>query len=260
MYHRLRNAARDPFGVTPDAFEQQMAWLAECGLVLSLAAVREHIEGRRSLARGGVLVTIDDGYRDLYSVGLPILRRHHIPAVAFVTVGQLEERGLQCDADAADAHLSWTELAELLDGGVTVASHGWDHVSLAQLDAPQLSEQIARSRRELEQRLGITVDAFAYPFGTQRDFNLATERALVDAGYRLAFTAQHGAVRRAANRYALPRVKVEGGEGMSMFRHIVAGGLDAWGLIDRLLWRLQASDLLAAPVIETPGLGGRATE
>ena len=238
MYHRLRNAARDPFSVTPDAFEQQMAWLAERGLAIRLAAVREHIEGRRSLPRGGVLVTIDDGYRDLHTVGMPILRRHHIPAVAFVSVGGLEERGPH-DAADPDAHLSWSELTQLLAGGVTLASHGWDHVSLTQLDAPQLSEQLARSRRELEQRLGITVDAFAYPFGTRVDFSRATEQALVDAGYALAFTAQHGAIRVGANPMALPRVKVEGGEGIRMFRSIVAGGLDAWGKLDRMIWPLQ---------------------
>jgi peptidoglycan/xylan/chitin deacetylase (PgdA/CDA1 family) len=257
MYHRLRDAARDPFSVTPDAFEQQMAWLAERGLVLSLAAVREHIEGRRSLPRGGVLVTIDDGYRDLHTVGLPILRRHHIPAVAFVTVGRLEERGLQCDADAVDAHLSWSELAELLTSGVTVASHGWEHVSLGQLSPTELTEQLTRSRRELEQRLGITVDAFAYPFGTRADFSRATEQALVDAGYALAFTAQHGAIRVGANPMALPRVKVEGGEGIRMFRSIVAGGLDAWGKLDRMIWRLQQHEAQKGDVLVLRALAPR---
>jgi peptidoglycan/xylan/chitin deacetylase (PgdA/CDA1 family) len=242
MYHRLRNAAREPFSVTPDAFEQQMAWLAKRGLVISLAAVREHIEGRRLPPSGSVLVTIDDGYRDLYTVGLPILRRHHIPAVAFVSVGRLEERGPH-DAADPDAHLSWTELAELLDGGVTVASHGWDHVSLAQLSPTELTEQLTRSRRELERRLGISVDAFAYPFGTRCDFNPATERALVAAGYSLAFTAQHGPICVGDNPIALPRVKVEGGEGMPMFRMLVRGGLDGWQWIDRALWRLQASEV-----------------
>jgi predicted dehydrogenase len=112
----------------------------------------------------------------------------------------------------ADAHLSWHEVAELAANGVTVASHGWDHVSLASLDAPQLAFQLQHSRRELERRLGTRVDAFAYPFGTQRDFSPMTERAVADAGYTLAFTAQHGAVRTGANRHALPRIKVEGGE------------------------------------------------
>ena len=40
---------------------------------------------------------------------------------------------------------------------------------------------------------------------------------------------------------ALPRVKVEGGERMWMFRLLVRGGLDAWSLADRTLWRLQAA-------------------
>jgi hypothetical protein len=65
---------------------------------------------------------------------------------------------------------------------------------------------------------------------------------VADAGYTLAFTAQHGAVRTGANPYALPRIKVEGGESVWMFRQLVAGGLDGWSLVDRYLWRVQAAD------------------
>jgi len=240
-YHRFRHAPRDPFSVTPEAFARQMAWLAEQRLAISLTRFRQHIEACQPLPRDAVLVTIDDGYRDLYTHGLPILRRYQIPAVSFVTVGRIEERSGPPPAHCEDdTHLSWSEVAELAANGVTVASHGWDHVSLASLDAPQLAFQLRYSRGELESRLGTAVDAFAYPFGTRRDFGPATERALADAGYMLGFTAQHGAVRLGANPLALPRVKVEGGEGLWMFRQISRGHLDALGVVDFLFSRIQA--------------------
>ena len=49
----------------------------------------------------------------------------------------------------------------------------------------------------------------------------------------------HGAIAPGADPLTLPRVKIEGGEGLWMFRAIVDGGLDAWRWVDRFMWRLQ---------------------
>src|SRR4029453_13085434 len=112
-----------------------------------------------------------------------------------------------------------------------------------------------RSRKLLEDRLGGAVVAFAYPFGTRRDFNPTTRQILHEVGYRFIFTSQHGAVRPGADALELPRIKVEGGEGMWMFRGLARGGLDGWALVDRTMWRLQASGLGPWPSAGGPGEG-----
>jgi peptidoglycan/xylan/chitin deacetylase (PgdA/CDA1 family) len=235
MYHRFRTCPRDPFSVTPAAFEAQVAWLAQTGRALSLPDFAAGIRGERGLPSDGVLVTIDDGYRDAYTTALPILRRHGVPGVLFVTVGAIEERGATARVPD-DAHVSWDEL-----GALQAASHGWDHRSLGSVAAAELADQLGRSRAALRGRLGIDVEAFAYPYGTRADYSAATGAAVAQAGYALAFTAQHGAVMRGCLPLEVPRIKVEGGEGLWWFRRLVAGGLDRWGAIDRSLWRLQAS-------------------
>jgi peptidoglycan/xylan/chitin deacetylase (PgdA/CDA1 family) len=243
VYHRIRVAPRDPFSVSPAAFEAQMAWLAQHGLAVSLDAVADFLAGRASVPPGAVLVTIDDGFRDAYDTALPILARHRIPACLFVVVGSVEERDGPPPPDrSAEAHVSWGELRSLELGGVSVGSHAWDHVPLARLGAPEVARQARRSRDVLRERLGAAVPHFAYPFGTRGSFDDGTRRALADAGYACAFTAQHGAIAPGMDPLALPRIKVEGGEGMWMFRRLLAGGLDDWSLIDQLLWRLQAAE------------------
>lgn len=239
MYHRVRARAREPFSVAPEAFAQQMAWLAAEGRAVSLDAVCAARRGERTLPPGAVLVTIDDGYRDVYTAALPALRAHGVPAVLFVTVGAVREQA--GDAADEDAHVSWGELAALEVGGVAVCSHGWTHRSLAQLSAGEIDAELQRSRAVLRERLGAGSPAFAYPFGTRADYSAATAAAVARAGYALAFTAQHGAVGAGADTLALPRIKVEGGEGLWLFRRLVAGGLDRWGTVDRYLWRVQAS-------------------
>ena len=49
----------------------------------------------------------------------------------------------------------------------------------------------------------------------------------------------HGAVRPGADPISLPRVKVEGGEPLSLFALQTRGAMDAWRVVDQNLHRLQ---------------------
>ncbi|MBI4516763.1 MAG: polysaccharide deacetylase family protein [Deltaproteobacteria bacterium] len=234
-YHRFGAARRDPFCVRVEDFEQHMAWIAGHCDARSLADVTSIVGGQVQFTRPGVLVTIDDGLRSLYTEALPILQRYRVPAVAFVPAGEI---GTASD----EARLSWNELRDLHQAGITIGSHGWVHRSLGRLSAAAVRDDMERSRSAIEQRLGIRVSAFAYPFGTRADYNAVTEAVLRDSGYTCAFTSQHGAVRAGMNPFSLPRIKVEGGEDLWMFRLLCRGALDGWQWVDHTLWRLQASE------------------
>ena len=99
--------------------------------------------------------------------------------------------------------------------------------------------QAYRSKQVLEERLGTGIDSFAYPFGTRADFSDDTDRILTEAGYTTVFTTQHGAIASGMSPITLPRVKIEGGEGLSMFKLCCAGAMDAWRAVDFVLWRMQ---------------------
>ena len=112
-YHRVREAVREPFSVPPAALAEQMAWLESEGRVISADDLARFVAGESPPRPGSVLVTFDDGYRDFHAEALPILRRHRIPAVLFVSVGAVTDRR-DCGAEA-DAHVTWGELAEIRD-------------------------------------------------------------------------------------------------------------------------------------------------
>jgi peptidoglycan/xylan/chitin deacetylase (PgdA/CDA1 family) len=240
-YHRFGASVRDPFCVAVDEFARQMDWLSQRGLAISLAELRAFLRDRKSLPDGAVLVTIDDGCPSVVAHALPVLERFRIPAVVFVPAGEITEDRHVGGPESADARMSWDDLRTLADAGIDVGSHAWSHRSLGRLAPEEARAEALRSRCELERRLERSVTAFAYPFGTRADFSPATRTILASAGYDLAFTSQHGTVRPTMDALALPRVKVEGGERMWMFRLLVRGGLDAWSLADRTLWRLQAA-------------------
>lgn len=242
-YHRFGPVGRDPFCVAPKDFEAQMAFLAEHRLAISLMEFEEFITGKITLRPGAVLVTIDDGFRSVYTRALPILKYYAVPAVAFITSSLIHPRRANFPTTAEpEDYLTGDELALLVEAGVAVGSHAWTHRSLGRMSEVEVEEQAIRSRQDLRQHLGRDVTAFAYPFGTRADFNDKTAAILGRAGYRCAFTSQHGAIRPGMDAFCLPRVKVEGGDALWLFELLVRGGMDNWRWIDRALWQLQASE------------------
>src|SRR5438105_5274459 len=91
MYHyiRVNPDPRDRVGynlsVTPDDFRRQMDWLELNGYhPVTLEDLRGYLLGNGGLPSRPVVLTFDDGYRDLFSAAFPILLRHQFKAVAYV--------------------------------------------------------------------------------------------------------------------------------------------------------------------------------
>lgn len=235
-YHRIGHEPREPFCVSPDAFRAQMRFLSERRLAVNLDQLLAFVAGREALPDGACLVTIDDGCVSTLTEALPILRRWGVPAIAFVTSSLA---GLDPEV-LPERYLSWDELREVADSGfIEIGSHAHTHRALGAMPPEEALEEARTSKATLERELGREVRAFAYPFGTYGDFDPVTERALADVGYRIAFNSMHGVVRSGMDPISLPRIKVEGGEGLVMFRLLAGGGMDAWRVVDRNLWRLQ---------------------
>jgi peptidoglycan/xylan/chitin deacetylase (PgdA/CDA1 family) len=98
----------------------------------------------------------------------------------------LEER-LDIDASSTGGMLplTWDMLEQMQRGGVTVGSHTRRHAWLTQESAETVLDEIQASRCEIEKRLGVPVNHFAYPDGR---FTGATADAVAGAGYRFGYT------------------------------------------------------------------------
>lgn len=108
--------------------------------------------------------------------------------------------------------LDWNEAREMLDGGMAIGAHTHTHPMLSKLDADEQRKELTQSRTILREKLGISADAFAYPFGSRTAFTEQTQKIVEEAGFRAAFsyygtmTNQHGSLKR----YDLKRVSVGG--------------------------------------------------
>ena len=104
-YHRVDWPDARPYlsptllSATPDAFEQQMTYLAQNSRVVSVEDVRAAIHDGKPLPPRAVLVTFDDAYADFAEHAWPVMKRLDLPVTLFVATGFPDhpERGFWWD-------------------------------------------------------------------------------------------------------------------------------------------------------------------
>ncbi len=206
MYHYIRVVTdpRDQLGfnlsVTPADFGQQMDWLQANGYhPIDLDDLRGYLLENRTLPARPIVLTFDDGYRDLYTTAFPVLHRHHFKAVSYVVTGFV----------GSPNNVSADQILEMEANGVQIAAHTVSHADLTKLSPADLRHEVADSKAWLEGLLGHPVLDFCYPSGR---VNAAVVQAVQAAGFQSATTTQPGQVHSAADRFMWTRVRVSGGE------------------------------------------------
>jgi peptidoglycan/xylan/chitin deacetylase (PgdA/CDA1 family) len=99
------------------------------------------------------------------------------------------------------------ELNELVSGGlIEVGAHTRTHPVLCARSPREQREEIAGSREDLEEWLGIPVTAFAYPFGRRpNEYREAAVRAVRASGLQRAVSVASLPVTAGSSIYELPR-------------------------------------------------------
>jgi peptidoglycan/xylan/chitin deacetylase (PgdA/CDA1 family) len=87
---------------------------------------------------------------------------------------------------AAPVTMTWSMIRDLQRAGFTIGSHTRTHAWLANESLERSFEEIAGSKRDLEERLGQPIHHFAYPGG---QFTPSVVDLVARAGYRFAYTA-----------------------------------------------------------------------
>jgi peptidoglycan/xylan/chitin deacetylase (PgdA/CDA1 family) len=184
--------------VTRPDFHQQMDWLDSHGYeAVTLEAVENAWYHGATLPRKPVVISFDDGYRPQFTYALPELRKHGWPGV------------LNLKAEGSDLYPSNVEA--MIHAGWELAAHTIHHLDLTTLDAAQLTEEVAGSRKLLRREYGVPVANFCYPAGR---FNETVIEAVEAAGYTGATTEIPGYAPR-DKPYELSRFEVLGSTGVS---------------------------------------------
>jgi peptidoglycan/xylan/chitin deacetylase (PgdA/CDA1 family) len=224
LYHRVGGGDGE-IELPAALFERQLATLAEQERVLTLDQAVASGDG------GGVVVTVDDGYRDFHDTVLPLLVRYRIPALLYLATGLVAGED---DSDHPEA-LSWSQLAEAVATGlVTVGAHTHGHTDLSSAPEGVCRDEMARSKDLVEDRLGVSCRHFAYPWAVGSPVADRVARRLFDSAALDAWrTNRAGAI----DPWKLGRTPVLASDGHAFFRAKLKGRLDGEALAYRLLGR-----------------------
>ncbi|MFH1998934.1 MAG: polysaccharide deacetylase family protein [Planctomycetota bacterium] len=229
-YHRVglpRQGRYEKFTVLPNRFALQMRTLARLGFgFVSMDYALECLQGAGDSAgsanaallkkRSPVVVTFDDGYGDLMEHALPLLKALKIPAMIYIVAAQASDQWVDWGERGPLQLLSWPDLKAMVAEGMTPGSHTLTHPHLMQISRNQLRAEVIDSKKIIEDRLGVQVRHFCYPFG---EFDERVEETVREAGYLTACTTQRGVAQKGVHPLRLPRLSV--GKRMGWFRFMV---------------------------------------
>lgn len=136
---------------------------------------------------------------------------------------------LDSKPDTQKSVLSWPELRQLVNEGVTLGAHTVTHPIMTQLSPEDVRFEIAQSQSDLQREIGTTLPIFCYPSGGHDDSIVAL---LQENGFRLAFTTLDGQNDlRHADLLRLRRTNITRRTSLPVFRLRLLRGvsmIDAW--------------------------------
>ncbi|MCU1285365.1 MAG: hypothetical protein JWO13_1715 [Acidobacteriales bacterium] len=211
LYHHvgpLRAGTFPTLSVSPERFRSQIEWLSRNGYQTTTTTdwLLWSSEGK-PLPKKPVLLTFDDGYKDLAEFAFPILKEFGFGATVFIVTSQIGGTNDwdQRNGSAAHALLSADEIIHWSRSGIEFGSHSVTHPDMTSLNETDLRTQSEDSARSLSGLLGTQADSFAYPYG---GVNPAVREAL-SSKYRLAFTTEVGLNHLGSDLFSLTRTMVQ---------------------------------------------------
>ncbi|MDE9451594.1 polysaccharide deacetylase family protein [Aliiroseovarius sp. Z3] len=157
-----------------------------------------------------IRISFDDSNVSDLEIGLPELSARGLVADFFVLTGRIGQAG---SLDAPD-------IQTLQQQGMTIGTHGVDHLNWANLPADKLHHELTASRATLEEICGQAVTTAGIPFGA---YNAAVLKALRQVGYTCAYSSDCG--KMDPNAFLRPRASVQGKMTNADFRALIAGHL-----------------------------------
>lgn len=235
IYHSVGKGA---LPVSEAIFREQVGWLAHNARIVSLSEALS----ARSGAGKRVAITFDDGYGAVSDLAAPILAGYGGVATVYLNTGWIGAEARRV-SDAKLGHypdqhfMTWRDAADLSAAGWTIGSHGVDHLDLTQQPRQVVDSELRNSKNNIEDRLGLPCEHFAYTWGRYSSF---LQKSVQAAGYLSAVSGLHGPVLPGSDRFALPRIDVRADYGMKDFVDVVSGRWDYLGLKHRIARQLPS--------------------
>jgi peptidoglycan/xylan/chitin deacetylase (PgdA/CDA1 family) len=173
------------FDTPVEVFRSQLEAIRRGGFhVVTLAALRDHLERGAPLPKRPLVLTFDDNGHGIFDNAFPLLRRYGFAATLFVHTNFV-------GTTTTKRHNTWDQLRTMERSGLIgvqslTANHPPD---LRVLSDARAVHELRLSKYSLERRLGQPVYALVYP---EDNYDERLARLAAANGYELGFTEDWG--------------------------------------------------------------------
>ncbi|OQX52042.1 MAG: hypothetical protein B5M53_09550 [Candidatus Cloacimonas sp. 4484_209] len=229
-YHSINDHINLSLSVRIDSFVKQMDYLYHKGFNVITLDEAFLLWKKKLKVVKPLVITFDDGYRDIYVNALPILRKYNFKATVFLTTNSIGSSKLKTDVGNIPIPcLSWDEIKEMQNYDISFGSHTLSHPFLTKMSEENMKKEIKEPKKIIEEKLGIKVITFSYPFG---DFNERVKNVVRSSGYLIA-CAEHLSRRQKEDILSLQRITISRIDTMYTFK-IKLSKLYKWVLAERI--------------------------
>lgn len=116
-----------------------------------------------------------------------------------------DQLGINDFSEINDLMLTWEQIREMSNGGVSFGAHTMSHPVLARLTPEEAQEEIKESKKKIEAMIGKRVDSFSYPFGKRTDYSESLISLLRKMNFECAVTTEASSNRGRVNLFELHR-------------------------------------------------------
>jgi peptidoglycan/xylan/chitin deacetylase (PgdA/CDA1 family) len=190
-------------------FREQLETIRELGFaIIPMSDFISWKKGEKTIPAKSVVITIDDGWKSVYTDAYPILKEFGYPFTIYLYKDYI---------DGGGKALTTAMIKEMIKNGATIGSHSTSHpypqtvkkyIKQGAKEYDQfLDVEMSDSKRFLEKQFKKNVTTYAYPGGFFTDEMLIKAEQI---GYTHLFTVQPGKVKRDSPDKILPRYIILG--------------------------------------------------
>ena len=195
MYHRFDEPDFPSTNITIEQLDSHIEELNSGKyVVLSLKNIVNKLITDQTLPDRAIGISIDDGYKSIYTKAWPRFRAARLPFTIFLATGHIDQR--------SSRHLNWDQIREMHDSGVDFGHHTVSHLHMPLAETNRITSEIMAANKRFETELGIQPKLFAYPYGEASLSNIADIKG---AGFSAAFGQHSGVIGSTKDMFYLPR-------------------------------------------------------
>ena len=142
-----------------------------------------------------ILITVDDAFSSFYENAWPYLKKNKIPFILFVSTEPVGKYG----------YMNWDQIKEIeKEDFATIGNHSHSHEYLVNYDFEYFKNDIDKSIKIFNEKMGYNPIFFSYPFG---EYSLE-QKNYIKKKFKFAFGQHSGVIDLTKDKFELPRFPI----------------------------------------------------